>query len=79
MRCNAIIVHDDGCGIPKVMLGHVTRPFFRADKARGRAKGNAGLGLALVERIAKLHGAALEIESEEGAGTTVSLHFSEDA
>jgi hypothetical protein len=67
---NAIILHDDGCGIPKALLGRVTQPFFRADKARGRAKGNAGLGLALVERIAKLHGAALEIESEEGAGTT---------
>lgn len=74
---NAIIVHDDGCGIPKALLGRVTQPFFRADKARGRAKGNAGLGLALVERIAKLHGAALEIESEEGAGTTVSIRFGE--
>jgi signal transduction histidine kinase len=74
---NAITVRDDGCGIPKALLGRVTRPFFRADKARGRAKGNAGLGLALVERIAKLHGAALEIESEEGAGTTVSIRFGE--
>lgn len=76
---NAITVRDDGCGIPKALLGRVTQPFFRADKARGRAKGNAGLGLALVERIAKLHGAALEIESEEGAGTTVSLRFGKDA
>jgi signal transduction histidine kinase len=72
---NVITVRDDGCGIPKALLGRVTQPFFRADKARGRAKGNAGLGLALVERIAKLHGAALEIESEEGAGTTVSFRF----
>lgn len=72
-----ISVHDDGCGIPKVLLGRVTQPFFRADKARGRARGNAGLGLALVERIAKLHGAALVIESEEGAGTTVFIRFLE--
>ena len=68
-------VRDDGCGIPKALLGRVTQPFFRADKARGRAKGNAGLGLALVERIAKLHDARLLIVSEEGKGTTVAICF----
>ncbi|HWQ06674.1 MAG TPA: HAMP domain-containing sensor histidine kinase, partial [Feifaniaceae bacterium] len=72
---SGIAVRDDGCGIPKALLGRVTQPFFRVDKARGRARGNAGLGLALVERIVKLHGAVLSIESEEGAGTSVSIRF----
>ena len=74
---NAVSVRDDGCGIPKALLGRVTQPFFRADKARARARGNAGLGLALVERIVELHGAALSIESVEGAGTTVTIRFPE--
>ncbi len=74
---NAVSVRDDGCGIPKALLGRVTQPFFRADKARARARGNAGLGLALVERIVKLHGATLSIESVEGAGTTVTIRFPE--
>ena len=37
---NAVSVRDDGCGIPKALLGRVTQPFFRADKARARARGN---------------------------------------
>lgn len=68
-------VADDGCGIPKEMVDKVTQPFFRADKARGRKGGHAGLGLALAARVAELHHARLSIESREGAGTTVSLRF----
>ena len=49
----------------------------QVNRIDSRARGNAGLGLALVERIAKLHGAALVIESEEGAGTTVFIRFLE--
>ena len=71
----ALSVADDGCGIPKDVMDKVTQPFFRVDKARSRQSGHAGLGLALAARIAELHGARLSIESEEGAGTTVSLLF----
>ncbi len=71
----ALSVSDDGCGIPQAILDKVTQPFFRADKARSRKGGHAGLGLALVQRVAELHGARLTIESREGIGTTVSLRF----
>lgn len=70
-----ISVSDDGCGIPKEIIEKVTQPFFRADKSRSRKGGHAGLGLALAERIAQLHGARLWIESQEGHGTTVSILF----
>ncbi len=70
-------VSDDGCGIPKEIIDKVTQPFFRADKSRSRKGGHAGLGLALAERVAQLHGAHLSIESREGKGTTVSLRFDE--
>ena len=68
-------VSDDGCGIPKEIIAKVTQPFFRADKARSRRGGHAGLGLALVQRVAERHRARLLIESEAGQGTTVSLVF----
>ena len=74
-RERVISVSDDGCGIPPKIVEKVTQPFFRADKARSRRGGHAGLGLALAERVAQLHGARLLIESREGSGTTVSLCF----
>ena len=70
-------VSDDGCGISQEIIDKVTQPFFRADKSRSRRGGHAGLGLALAERVAQLHGARLLIESREGSGTTVSLRFDE--
>jgi two-component system phosphate regulon sensor histidine kinase PhoR len=74
---NRLNVSDNGCGIPADVLCRVTQPFFRADKARSRGQGHAGLGLALVSRIAELHGARLEIASEVGKGTTVQFLFPE--
>lgn len=68
-------VSDDGCGIPAEIIDKVTQPFFRADKSRSRRNGNAGLGLALVARVAELHQARLWIKSEPEKGTTVSLLF----
>ena len=70
-----LIVSDDGCGIPQTLIDRVSEPFFRVDKSRSRRSGNAGLGLALVKRIAKLHHAGLLIESDEGRGTAVSIVF----
>ena len=72
---SALCVTDNGCGILPELLDRVTQPFFRADKARSRGQGHAGLGLALVSRIVELHGATLEIESEVGKGTTMRIRF----
>lgn len=70
---DGISVEDSGKGIPKEELGRVTEAFYMVDKARARSQGSVGLGLALCRRIAKLHGARLVIESEEGKGTKVSV------
>lgn len=72
-----ITVTDFGCGIPEKDLPYVTRAFYMADKSRSRSEGGSGLGLALGERIAGLHGAALEITSKEGKGTRVVITFPE--
>lgn len=68
-------VKDSGCGIPEEKLAHVTEIFYRVDKARSRAFGGAGLGLSLCDRIARLHNGNLEMESQVGVGTTVTVRL----
>ncbi len=72
---NTISVKDCGGGIPKSELSRLTQPFYMVDKARSRKQGGIGLGLALAEEIARLHGAHLVFESEVGKGTTVKVVF----
>lgn len=66
-------VADNGRGIPKESLKHLTEAFYRVDKSRARRRGSAGLGLALCEKIVLLHHGAMEFESAEGAGTKVTV------
>lgn len=70
-----LIVQDNGIGIPKDKLEHITEPFYRVDKGRSREQGGNGLGLALCQRIVGLHKGNMEITSEEGVGTTVIVKF----
>ena len=70
-----ISVIDNGCGIPKEDLPRITESFYMVDKARARENGRNGIGLSICEKIAKLHNSKLEIKSEEGKGTTVSLYL----
>jgi signal transduction histidine kinase len=72
---NIIEVSDSGSGIAKEDAARVTDAFYMADRSRSKKTGGAGLGLALAKRIADAHGAELVIESEPGAGTTVSVVF----
>lgn len=68
-------VRDNGCGIPEEEIGRVTEAFYMVDKSRSRKQHGAGLGLALAEQIAKIHGSGLRIESREQEGTVVSLEL----
>ncbi len=69
----AVSVTDNGRGIPRGELAKITEAFYRVDKSRSRAQGGVGLGLALCDEIAKLHGGALEIRSVEGRGTSITV------
>jgi heavy metal sensor kinase len=62
-------VSDDGPGIPAHALPHVFERFYRADKARSRANGGAGLGLSIVKAICAAHNAEVKVSSQEGRGT----------
>ena len=65
-------VSDNGRGIPKEALAHITEAFYRVDKSRSRAQGGAGLGLTLCAEIAKMHNGTISFESEDDRGTTVT-------
>lgn len=65
-----IIVKDNGSGIPKAHLPHVFDRFYRSDSSRARKQGGAGLGLSISHSIVKAHHGTIEVESEEGEGTT---------
>lgn len=68
-----VSVRDNGCGMEQEELSRITEAFYMVDKARSRKQHGAGLGLALAERIAGLHGGRLVFESRVGDGTTVSF------
>ncbi|MBL8380198.1 MAG: HAMP domain-containing protein [Burkholderiales bacterium] len=69
-----IEVRDRGPGIPAPDIERLKQPFTRLDDARGSADG-AGLGLAIVERIARLHGAAFTLMPRAGGGLVACLDF----
>jgi len=70
-----IFVEDDGKGIPPEELGRITEAFYMVDKSRSRKQHGAGLGMALVSKIAEIHRAALDIDSDGKSGTTICLTF----
>ena len=70
----AVVISDTGIGIPAEQLSHVFERFYRGDRARHAAEG-AGLGLAIAQWIAAVHGAHIDIASEPGRGTRVAISF----
>jgi len=70
-----LVVRDTGIGIAPEHLPRLTERFYRVDRARARAKGGSGLGLSIVKHGLQRHGGRLEIESEEGRGSTFTARF----
>jgi len=68
-----ITVEDDGKGIPEEDISRITEAFYMVDKSRARAKGGAGLGLAICNEIVKLHNGEMRFDSGLGRGTKVTL------
>lgn len=66
---------DHGIGMTEEQIGHIFDEFYMVDKSRSRKEGGAGLGLSLVSIILNKHDVKMEIKSELGSGTTISLLF----
>ena len=71
----AIVVKDNGRGISETDLPYIFDRFYRVDKARARDTGGSGLGLHIARKIALLHGGRIDVQSEEGKGSTFTLYL----
>jgi signal transduction histidine kinase len=84
--CVEIRVTDNGIGIAEDYLPSIFERFTQADQSASRNFGGTGIGLALAKEIVDLHNGTIDVESEEGVGTTFTVrlvrgteHFAPDA
>ena len=70
-----IEVADDGPGIPEHLREEAVQPFARLDSARTRDTGGFGLGLSIVDRIARMHGGSLELDRSHLGGLAARLRL----
>jgi two-component system phosphate regulon sensor histidine kinase PhoR len=71
----SVEVRDTGVGIPREHLSRIFERFYRVDAARTRASGGTGLGLSLVRNAVERSGGTVDIASEVGVGTTITLRL----
>lgn len=70
-----VSVKDNGIGIPKDQQDRIFERFYRVDKSHSKEIGGTGLGLSIVKHGAKLHNATIDMDSELGKGTQISVKF----
>jgi two-component system phosphate regulon sensor histidine kinase PhoR len=70
-----LTITDTGIGIPKEEVQRLGERFYRVERSRSRDLGGTGLGLSIVKHLMIAHGGKMEIESQLGRGTKVSLFF----
>ena len=68
-----VSVSDTGIGIPDDQLERIFDPFYCVDKSRSRLLGGNGLGLSLVKTVVEKHNGAIDVKSEIGRSTTISV------
>ena len=68
-------VEDTGIGIPEESRSRVFERFYRVDKSRSKALGGTGLGLAIVKHICQLTDGEIDLSSQVGVGTTITIRW----
>jgi signal transduction histidine kinase len=71
---SVIIVKDEGIGISKEFLPHIYEPFMQENNSGMKGSGS-GLGLSIVKKLVDRMGGTIQAESEQGAGTTFTVHL----
>jgi PAS domain S-box-containing protein len=77
-RMLELSVRDTGIGIPAAELPRLFQRFYRVRSTAGRSHEGAGIGLALVAELVRLHGGTVGAESAEGAGSTFTVRLPYD-
>lgn len=72
-------VSDTGIGIPQADKERIFERFYRVDKSHSKQIGGTGLGLSIVKHGAQFHNATIELDSQLGSGTTITLFFPRSA
>ena len=70
-----LTVEDAGCGIAADEIVHVFEPFYRSPQARRQGTSGVGLGLAVAQRIARVFGGSVTVDSKEGQGSRFSVRL----
>ena len=68
-----VIVQDTGIGIPKEHQDRIFERFYRVDKSHSKASGGTGLGLSIVKHAVAYHHGTVQLESQPGKGTTITV------
>ncbi|WP_233531411.1 sensor histidine kinase [Paenibacillus alkalitolerans] len=68
-----VCITDTGIGIPEQHLDRIFERFYKADRSRNRNTPGSGLGLSIVQSIVTLHGGRIQVRSEPGKGTEVTV------
>ena len=70
-----LVVRDHGPGVPDVDLVNIFRPFYRVAESRDRRSGGAGLGLAIAERVIRIHHGTIRAENDVPHGLRVIINL----
>ena len=70
-----LCVEDTGIGIPEEHQERIFERFYRVDKSRSKSTGGTGLGLAIVKHILYKHQARIDLKSQSGKGTSITVTF----
>jgi signal transduction histidine kinase len=73
-----LTVDDDGPGIPEAERNRVLRRFVRLDEARSRNDGGSGLGLSIVDEVARAHSGAVSISQSRLGGARIEVTLPAD-
>lgn len=74
-ECVLIVIKDTGIGMSKEFLEHVFQPFHQQEKHKKMHQGGTGLGLSICKKMINMLGGHIEISSQEGQGTKISIYL----